>query len=69
MNITISVLAGIQCLWQVGSHFKHKSKKNDQVRLITNKVRSNLFQFMKLVIFENVLLSSVQCHIIFEERS
>ena len=27
MNITISVLAGIQCLWQVGFHFKHKPKK------------------------------------------
>ena len=49
----------LQWFYQAGSHFKHRPNKNGLVRFITDKVGSNLFQFMKLVIFKHVLLSTV----------
>ena len=48
-SLTISVLAGIQCLYQLEFYFMHRPNKSGQVMFITDKFGSNLFQFMKLM--------------------
>ena len=62
-NLTISVIAGIQCLCQLEFHYKYRPNKNGQVSFNIDKNVSKLFQFMKLVIFKHALFSIVSQNI------